>query len=228
MAKTFFVAGTDTEVGKTFASCALLEAANAMGKKTMGLKPVAAGCEEVDGEWKNEDAIALQAHMSCELPYSQVNPVALKTPASPHIAAHLDNKTVSCSRLVGFCRGALMARPDFALVEGAGGWRVPVSPRETMADLARQLDYPVILVVALRLGCLNHAMLTAEAIRRDGLKIAGWVANRVSETPMSFEEENIATLKSVLGAPMLGALPFSKEGDPKAVCNQLVLDCLEL
>lgn len=228
MTKTYFVAGTDTEVGKTFASCAILEAANAQGKSTMGLKPVAAGTDDYDGEQKNEDAVCLMEHMSCELAYAQVNPVALKTPASPHIAAYLEKKTVSASRLVGYCRGALMARPDLALIEGAGGWRVPISPRETMADLAKQLDHPVILVVAMRLGCLNHAMLTAEAIKRDGLTLAGWVANRVSEELMAYEEENLATLKSTLGAPFMGSLPFSPSGDPKQVCNQLVLDCLEL
>lgn len=228
MTKAFFVAGTDTEVGKTFASCALLEAVNQLDKSTMGLKPVAAGCEEIDGEWKNEDAILLQQHMSVDLPYAQVNPIALKTPASPHIAAYLEKKTVSVSRIVGFCRGALMGRPDFALVEGAGGWRVPLSNRETMADLARQLGHDVILVVGLRLGCLNHAMLTAEAIRRDGLNIAGWIANSVSSEPMSFENENIATLKSALNAPFMGKLPNALEGGPKSVCNQLVLDCLEL
>lgn len=228
MTKAFFVAGTDTEVGKTFSSCALMEAANALGKSTMGLKPVAAGTEDYDGVQKNEDAVSLQRHMSCELPYEQVNPVALKTPASPHIAAYLEKKTVAASRLVGFCRGALMSRPDFALVEGAGGWRVPISPRETMADLAKQLDYPVILVVAMRLGCLNHAMLTAEAIQRDGLRLAGWVANRVTEEPMGYEEENLATLRSTLNAPLLGCLPYSPNGDPKSVCNRLVLDCLDL
>ena len=118
MGKAFFVAGTDTDVGKTFVSCALLEAANKKGLTTMGLKPLAAGCEQVDGQWQNEDAQQLIRHMSFELPYVQVNPIALQAAASPHIAASLENKNVSASRMEGICRGALMNRPDFALVEG--------------------------------------------------------------------------------------------------------------
>lgn len=228
MSKTYFVAGTDTEVGKTFVTCALLEAAAAQGMSTMGLKPLAAGCENIGGEWKNGDALLLQKHMSFDLSYSQINPVALQEAASPHIAAHLEQRNVSASRMVGICRGALLNRPDFALIEGAGGWRVPISKRETMADLAKQLGYPVILVVALRLGCLSHAMLTAEAIRRDGLTLAGWVANQVAPEPMSFQQENIVTLTSVLGAPLIGCLPFSETADPKQLCKYLALDCLDL
>jgi len=238
MGKAFFIAGTDTDVGKTFASCALLEAAAKRNLSTMALKPLAAGCEQTniasaDSEstklqWQNEDAQLLRQHMSLDLPYAQVNPVALKQAASPHIAAALENKVVSAGRVAGFCRGALMQRPDFALVEGAGGWRVPISPRETMADLAKQLDLKVILIVALRLGCLNHAMLTAEAIRRDGLELAGWIGNRVSDEPMDYEQENIATLKNALGAPLIGCLPFSPTGAPNSVCEHLDLECLNL
>jgi len=235
MGKAFFIAGTDTGVGKTFVSCALLEAAAEKGLSTMALKPMAAGCEPVDigdgrTQWQNEDAQLLQKHMTMDLPYAQINPVALKEPASPHIAAALENKTPSASRMTGFCRGALMARPDFAVIEGAGGWRVPISPRETMADLARQLDFKVILVVALRLGCLNHAMLTAEAIRRDGLTLVGWIGNRVNTDEMPHEADNIATLKSALGAPMIGCLPFNEEegGQPKSVCKFIDLACLDL
>jgi len=233
MAKAFFVAGTDTGVGKTFASCALLEAAAKKSLSTMALKPLAAGCEQVDvGEgklqWQNEDAQRLMKHASFQLPYVQVNPVVLKAAASPHIAAALENKTVTASRMQGICQGALMKRPDFAIVEGAGGWRVPISHRETMADLAKLLALKVILVVDLRLGCLNHAMLTADAIRRDGLQLAAWVGNRTSSEVMAYEQENIATLSSALGVPLLGCLPFSEGQSPKMVCNHLSLDCLEL
>jgi len=233
MTKAFFIAGTDTGVGKTFVSCALLEAAASKGLSTMGLKPMAAGCEQVDIgkgklQWQNEDAQQLMLHSSVALPYIQVNPVALKAAASPHIAAALENKTITAARMDGICRGALMKRPDFAIVEGAGGWRVPISPRETMADLAKLLALEVILVVDLRLGCLNHAMLTAESIKREGLKLAAWVGNRSSGDVMAYEQENIATLTSALNAPLLGCLPFSVGQSPKEVCNELVLDCLEL
>ena len=125
MGKAFFVTGTDTEVGKTYVSCALIEAANQKGLNTLGLKPIAAGCDEVelpDGkkQWQNEDAIALMSHSSIKLSYQQINPFALKEPASPHIAAALEKKNVVATRMQGFCRGALMNKPDFALVEGAG------------------------------------------------------------------------------------------------------------
>lgn len=233
MGKAFFVAGTDTEVGKTFASCALLAAANEKGLSTMALKPIAAGADEYirdndKVEWRNEDAVALMLHMSVNLPYAQVNPVLLKEPASPHIAAALERRVPSASRMTGVCRGALMQKPDLAIVEGAGGWRVPISPRETMADLAKQLDLNVILVVGLRLGCLNHAMLTAEAIKRDGLELAAWVANSITPEPMSFEAENIATLRSAIRAPLLGHLPYSASGEPRDVCKSLNLECLDL
>lgn len=228
MTKAFFVTGTDTDVGKTFVSCALLNSAEAKGLSTMALKPLAAGCEQIDGQWQNEDARLLQAHMNMNLPYVQVNPVALKAAASPHIAAALEERTVTVARVDGICRGALMNRPDFALIEGAGGWRVPISPRETMADLAKQLAFPVILVVNLRLGCLNHALLTAEAIRRDGLVLAAWVGNRTSPECMDYEDDNIATLVSALGAPLLGCLPFKEHQTPETISNYLSLDCLDL
>ena len=224
----FFVTGTDTEVGKTFASCVLLEAARNQGLSTLALKPVAAGCEDLGEGMRNEDAIALQKHMSMTLPYEQINPVTLSAPTSPHIAAQLDGKQLSVSRLLGFCRGALMTRPDFALVEGAGGWRVPISPRETLADLAKQLEYPVILVVNLKLGCLNHAMLSAEAIRRDGLELVGWVANRTTAQAMDHEEAYISSIQSGLGAPLIANLPFLAGGRPDALAERVNLACLNL
>lgn len=222
----FFVAGTDTEVGKTYVSCKLLEAAAEQGMSTLGLKPIAAGCELVGGQYQNEDAQALIAHSTIQLPYTQVNPVALTKACSPHIAAAEAGKTVQASRVAGYCKGALMKRPDFALIEGAGGWRVPISPRETMADIAKQLNLPVILVVGLKLGCLNHALLTAEAIRRDGLTIAGWVGNQVGPELMGFYEENVATLSSGIGAPNIAVLPYSDIIQSASQSNEIRLDCL--
>jgi len=222
----FFIAGTDTDVGKTYVSCKILEAAAAQGMSTLGLKPVSAGCELVEGQYQNEDAQALITHSSLKLPYTQVNPVALLDACSPHIAAANAGKAVSASRVVGYCNGALMQRPDFALVEGAGGWRVPISPRETMADIAKQLGFPVILVVGLKLGCLSHALLTAEAIRRDGLTIAGWVGNQVEPTAMAFFEENVATLNSALGVPNIGVLPYDGQVCEPSQSNEIQLDCL--
>jgi dethiobiotin synthetase len=226
MAKTFFVTGTDTDVGKTVVSAALLVAANKKGLKTLAIKPVAAGCETTDEGLRNDDAVLLQKHMSVELYYEQVNPITLQDAAAPHIVAAKESKTLSVSRLVGFCRGTLMTRHDFSLIEGAGGWRVPLNPRETLAGLPKELNTPVILVVAIRLGCINHAILTAEAIRRDGLVLAGWVANRVQVDAMAFEEENIKTLKNLMPGPCLGVLPFSSPLDIDHLSEALTIDSL--
>lgn len=207
MSQTFFITGTDTGVGKTRASVEILRALNRRGLKTIGLKPLAAGAEEIDGEQRNEDAVALRQAASVELAYEQVNPVLLQAPMAPHLAALREQRTLSLRSLSGYCRGTLMTRKcDVALIEGAGGWRVPLNPRETLADLPRELDIPVVLVVGMKLGCLNHALLTAEAIQRDGLRLAGWVANSL-ESEMESLEANIDTLVTLLQAPLLGVLP---------------------
>lgn len=211
MANTFFVTGTDTGVGKTVISCALLEAARAKGLSTVAIKPIAAGCEETPEGLRNEDALALMQHMSVPLSYQEVNPVALPEPLSPHIAAARAGRRINIQQLAGLCRGTLMRRADFCLVEGAGGWRVPVSERELFSALPKALGMPVVLVVGLRLGCLNHAVLTAEAIIKDGLRLAGWVGN-VVDPQMGALEENIDTLKRMLPVPCLGIVPWL-EGD---------------
>ena len=202
MSKTWFVAGTDTGVGKTAVSCALMAAAAASGLRTAAVKPVAAGC---DNEGQNDDALCLMAGMTEELEYSQVNPIALEAAIAPHIAASLEGKSLQASRLVGLCRGVMLGKADFVLIEGAGGWRVPINPRETLADLAIQLRVGVILVVGMRLGCINHALLTAEAIRRDGLQLTGWVANQPGPR-MARHEENLETLRQMLPAPLLSLI----------------------
>jgi len=204
MSKAWFVTGTDTGVGKTATSCALLAAAAAAGLRTAAVKPVAAGCDEGG---RNEDALNLMAAMTEKLDYEQVNPVALRAWVAPHIAASLEGKRVQASRLVGLCRGVMTGGADFVLIEGAGGWRVPINARETLADVASELQVGVILVVGMRLGCINHALLTAEAIRRDGLRLAGWVANQPGER-MDRHEENLDTLRQLLPAPLLGDMPF--------------------
>lgn len=204
MSKTWFVTGTDTEVGKTAVCCALLHAAAHAGLRTAAVKPVAAGC---DIEGLNEDAIQLLEAMTESFAYQQVNPVALQAAIAPHIAAQREGKRLQAERLAGLCRGVMLADADFILIEGAGGWRVPINSRETLADVAKSLQVGVILVVGMRLGCINHALLTAEAIARDGLDVAGWVANQVAG-PMACYEENLATLKSTLPAPLLGEVPY--------------------
>lgn len=222
MNKACFVTGTDTGVGKTAVACALLAAARERGMSTAAVKPVAAGCD-VDG--RNEDAISLLQHISLDLDYAQVNPVALEPAIAPHIAAAQAGRTLRAGQLAGLCRGVLNERADLTLVEGAGGWRVPLSPRETLADLARELGLGVILVVGMRLGCINHALLSAEAILRDGLKIAGWVANQPGEQ-MACHAENVATLRGLLPAPCLGELPQLQPWDARRAAAYLDLQPL--
>jgi dethiobiotin synthetase len=204
--RAYFIAGTDTDVGKTLVGCLLLHAAAARGLDTLALKPLAAGAQETSEGLRNDDALRLMAAATRKLPYAQVNPICLPDPLSPHLAARRAGRRLSVERLVGFCRGTLMQRAGFTLIEGAGGWRVPINEREYLSDLAKALQLPVLLVVGMRLGCLNHALLTAEAIHRDGLTLAGWVAN-TRDPAMAELEANVATLSETLGAPLLGVIP---------------------
>ncbi|AWF79706.1 dethiobiotin synthase [Microbulbifer sp. A4B17] len=212
MAKTFFIAGTDTEVGKTYVSAALLSAAATAGLQTAAVKPVASGCERTDDGLRNEDALLLTEAMTLEMPYQQVNPFALEPAIAPHIAAAEAGKMLSVSRMAGVCRGVMSAGADLVLIEGAGGWRTPLGPRSFLSQLPRELNLPVVLVVGMQLGCINHALLTVEAIRRDGLQLAGWVANFVRDG-MARADENLQTLKSLLPTPLLGTLPFDSLAD---------------
>ena len=222
MSTTFFVTGTDTEVGKTAVSCALLHAARLAGLSTAAVKPVAAGC---DTNGYNEDALALQAAMTLTLPYAQINPVALRPAIAPHIAAAQAGRSLSADRLAGLCRGVMHAGADLVLVEGAGGWRVPLGLRETLADVAINLGVDVILVVAMRLGCINHALLTAQAIRADGLRLAGWVANQPGAA-MACHAENLDTLQQLLPAPLLGEVPFLSPFDPALASQHIDINKL--
>lgn len=221
----FFVTGTDTDVGKTLVSTGLLHAANSKGMSTAALKPVAAGCESTPEGLRNEDAVLLRDAMNTSLSYEQVNPVALISAMAPHVAAAQEQRRISVDRLVGFSRGVLIKGTDFVVVEGAGGWRVPLNPRETMADVAKALSIPVILVVGMRLGCLNHALLTAEAIRRDGLSLAGWVSNQI-DPDMPAYKECLTTLEQSLSAPCLGHIPFLSNPNGIDIQNLLNIDKL--
>lgn len=226
MARAFFVTGTDTEVGKTLVTSGLLQAARQAGLSTLGLKPLAAGAEQQAQGWVNEDALALQAVSSLDPSYAEVNPVLLKAAIAPHLAAQEEGRTLNLDRLLGLVRGQLLKRADLTLIEGAGGWRVPLNTRHTLADLAKGLQLPVILVVGLRLGCLNHALLTAEAIQRDGLRLAGWVANACLPEPMAREQENLQTLQQRLPAPCLGVLPRLETASAEGAAAYLSLEPL--
>ncbi|MDX1756765.1 MAG: dethiobiotin synthase [Marinobacter sp.] len=224
--KTYFVTGTDTGVGKTLVSAAILEAAKVAGLRTLAMKPVASGCEDTDDGLRNEDAVMLMGAMTESLSYDQVNPIALKPAIAPHVAAAQQERVLGAERLAGFCRGLQMRPGDLMLVEGAGGWRVPLNDRETYARVPQLLEMPVILVVPLRLGCINHAMLTAEAIRNDGLKLAGWVANRPDAEAMSCEGDTLNYLMAHLGAPCLGVLPWQPTPDPGVLAEDIRVDVL--
>ncbi len=209
--KTYFVTGTDTEVGKTIVSASILEAAKAQGKRTIAMKPIASGCERTSGGLRNEDALMLQAAVTETIAYDVINPIALEPAIAPHVAAVQAGQQLSAQRLIGFCRGLQMRPADLMLIEGAGGWRVPLNDRETYATVPREMGLGVIMVVPLKLGCINHAMLTAEAIRADGLIVAGWIANHPEADPMSCENETLNYLVTHLDAPCLGILPFVDE-----------------
>lgn len=224
MKKAFFVTGTDTNVGKTLVAAGLLVAANQRGLTTAALKPVAAGCEKTEFGLRNADALLLQSVATQKLDYEQINPYALEAAIAPHIAAQLEKRSLTADRISGFCRGALSSA-NFMLVEGAGGWRVPLNPRETLADVAKNLNLPVILVVGIRLGCINHALLTFEAIVRDGLAVAGWVANCV-DPEMPVLQENIDSLKTRLPIPCLGVVPFLTDVSPEEVGSYFTHEAL--
>lgn len=206
MTAAVFIAGTDTGIGKTHAACTLLYALRAAGHQACGMKPVASGCAVTADGLRNDDALALQAASSTTPPYAVVNPVALRDPLSPHLAAAHDGMQISLAPMrVAFDQ--LLGSYQRVVVEGVGGWLVPLAPQLFAADIARQWQLPVILVVGLRLGCLNHALLSARAITADGCHLLGWIGNCI-DPAMDALEENLATLRELLPAPCLGVLPY--------------------
>ena len=217
----FFAAGTDTAVGTTFITSALLGVARGRGLRGIGMKPIAAGCRLEAGTRRSDDALALISASASILDYETINPIALK----PHIAAAQAGRTLRATDLTAH-RRAVMARDiDRLLIEGAGGWLVPINDTETLADVCVALKAAVILVVGMKLGCLNHALLTAAAIEQAGLRLAGWIANSVREA-MPLLDENVDTLRTRLRAPCLGVVPRLESVEPSAAEPFLDLDPL--
>ncbi len=211
-----FVTGTDTGVGKTRVATALLRAFARRGLRAVGMKPVAAGCERIDGALVSEDVAALVAASNVDLPVDLINPYRFQPAIAPHLAAELAGETISLQRI----RDAyvvLAARADRVVVEAAGGFLVPLNEHQDFGDLARLLELPVLLVVGMRLGCLNHALLTAEAVQHRGLQFAGWVANRLDAQMPAFEQ-NVHALRERLGVPLLGTIPFGIEDAEAGAC----------
>ena len=210
-----FIAGTDTGVGKTFFSCALLHALRDEGLRALGMKPVASGCERTPQGLRNEDALALIAASDPQPNYAMCNPYAFEPAIAPHLAAVDANIDIDFSRIES-AHAHLAARADCVVVEGVGGWRVPLSDSLEAADIPRRLNLPVILVVGLRLGCINHARLSARAILDDGCELLGWIGNAI-DPAMERRQDNIKTLRRLLPAPFLGVLAHGS--DPVAAAR---------
>ncbi len=206
----YFITGTDTNVGKTFISQILLNRCQNAGLSTLALKPIASGCAQTPNGLVNDDAIALQRAATIPLPYESVNPYAFEPPIAPHIAAAQAGVSFTVNALIQTLTPILNTKADIKLIEGAGGWLLPLNAEETFADVITQLNAKVILVVNMKLGCLNHALLTAEAIHNRGLTLTGWVANSVNEK-MPYYEENLATLSKILQPPLFIQEHVSRE-----------------
>jgi dethiobiotin synthetase len=224
MARGFFVTGTDTGVGKTLVCAALLHAFAARGVSAVGMKPIVAGAVEVDGRWIYEDVEALRAASSVAAPDALINQYAFRAPIAPHIAAEREGVTIDVE-LIERAYAKLGALAEAIIVEGVGGFKVPLGPRVDTADLARRLNLPTILVVGMRLGCLNHALLTQAAIDAAGLPLAGWVANTL-DARMPMFDENLTALKERIGAPLLGVVPSMPQPEPQSVAELLDLSRL--
>lgn len=220
----FFITGTDTEIGKTFVTAALTRALAATGRRVAPIKSLAAGQEFVDGRWVNEDVATLLAAQNLGLTDADVGPLQFREPCAPHIAARLEGRGIDRDTLLAAIR-ATAAKADIALVEGVGGFRVPLNDSWDTADLAVDLGLPVILVVGLRLGCINHALLTAEAIRSRGLTLAAWVANTVDER-QPHVTDNLQALQRGLAAPCLGHVPRLAHPDHATMARHLSLEPL--
>jgi dethiobiotin synthetase len=207
----WFVAGTDTEIGKTFIACALLHALRDRGLSAIGMKPVAAGTDE---KGRNDDVEALIAASGVEAPRELINPYLFAPAIAPHIAALEEKRPIDIERIAQSF-AALRPLADAIVVEGVGGFCVPLGPRVDAADLAQRLALPVILIVGMRLGCISHALLTAQAIAARGLTLAGWVANRIDPQMARFDE-NLASLEERLTAPLLGVIPANSSPEKAA------------
>ncbi|PSV47875.1 dethiobiotin synthase [Photobacterium sp. GB-36] len=226
MTNAFFLTGTDTEVGKTVSSRAILQAASQHNIQMAGYKPIASGSEETAEGLRNSDALFIQQTSPVELTYQEVNPYTFKDPVSPHLAAEREGKTIDFDVLSqGLAH--LKAKSDVVLVEGAGGWRVPVTRTDFLSTWVKQEKLPVILVVGIKLGCLSHAMLTAEAIEADGLELVGWVANRVNPGVENYAEM-IKMLELNLPGVKLGEIPYMPGINRRDLSSYIQLEKLGL
>jgi dethiobiotin synthetase len=223
-ATSYFITGTDTEIGKTLISSALIHALARKGLRVAAMKPVAAGAVFRDGFWHNEDADLLAAEATADLPPELATPFLLREPAAPHIAAELEHVAIDIGHILQ-CYDQAALQADAVVVEGVGGFCVPLTDKISTADLSQQLGLPVIMVVGLRLGCINHALLTADALAARGLMLCGWVANWV-DPDMRHAEANVAALQARLPAPLLGIVPRLVQASAAAAAEYIDFSCL--
>ncbi|AYY79933.1 MULTISPECIES: dethiobiotin synthase [Proteus] len=226
MAKIVFLTGTDTEVGKTVVSSALLQCATEQGYQTVGYKPVASGSEWLKEGLRNSDALTLQKFSTVKLDYHRVNPYCFEIPTSPHIVSGEMNQPIDFN-VMSEGLSYLKQQADWVLVEGAGGWFTPLSENQFFSDWVISEQLPVILTVGIKLGCINHALLTQQAIIQSGLTFAGWIANEV-EPAGRYQKEYLATLKKHIKAPFLGKIPYLNETKEHNFRPYLDLSCLKL
>ncbi|MEM6998803.1 MAG: dethiobiotin synthase [Pseudomonadota bacterium] len=205
MSQGWFITGTDTEIGKTWSTVLLMRELQSMGYVVNGMKPVASGAEMQQTGLRNEDALFIDRQNSSNLDYTLVNPVTFEPPIAPHIAASQAGKIIDINMLVN-AYNKIAVESDIVLVEGVGGWRVPLGEQTSLSDLVRALQIPVILVVGLRLGCINHALLTAEVIRDDGIDIAGWISSEIEQDYL-FQQHSVDTIRENLACPHLAEIP---------------------
>ena len=221
---SFIVSGTDTGIGKTWVTVALIRAFLDRGERVLGMKPLASGCEVIDNELRNEDALLIQQAGWQAVDYSLVNPYAFKPPVSPHAAAAKEGVQVSLETILE-CYEILQGQADRVIIEGVGGWRVPFSDELSLKDLVKALELPVIMVVGLKLGCINHALLTAEALDRDGIELRAWVANQL-ESDYLMQDATLRTLETSIPAPLLGLTPCLQTLQPDKLAEALDVDVL--
>ncbi|KFZ31802.1 hypothetical protein IDSA_03705 [Pseudidiomarina salinarum] len=227
MSNCYFITGTDTDAGKTVATVALLQRLQAEQNYCLAMKPVAAGATDAGTGLRNADAMHLLGHLLPRasdnwLPeYHEVNPICYSEPVAPHLAAARQRQALTVSELLSHTRKLLDQQPDCLVIEGAGGWLLPLNNSETLADYVQQLGAAVVLVVGLKLGCLNHALLTVADIQRRGIRLAGWIANQPLALPMTLQQENISYLHQAIPAPCLGILPFMEDWEQQQPGNYL-------
>lgn len=221
MSSGYFLTGTDTEVGKTWCTAAVMARLQQQGHTVVGMKPVASGCHETGDGLRNEDALLIQQQGSSQIDYDLINPYRFLPAIAPHLAAEQTGQRIKVGKIIEhFIR--LKRQADHCIVEGVGGWLVPLNENETVADLAVALQLPIVLVVGLRLGCINHALLTAESIRASGCNLAGWIANTI-DPHMAESQATIDSIALRIEAPLLGVVPHLQQLDAGQIASHLTL-----